>query len=228
VLLEKNVRLLPRSSCSIISNAEKTRRNNIMNTENIVVAATAPLGKPVRFWHLAMIALVLIALLTGEGADDYKELKNAGFLLHGKVGVTVFIALCCYFLYGFLGPQGSRLTQWFPFTPSRLRQTGQDIAVLFRGKLPEHKRRQGLAGLVEFFGLLVFSWLAVTGTLMYLFLERGSKAQGIMHAVKEAHEIGTALIWVYLALHVGAVIAHSLSGHQVWKEMFFLKKNTAE
>lgn len=199
-----------------------------MSTENRVVAETAPLGKPVRFWHLAMIALVITALITGDGADDYKKVEHAGFLLHGKVGLTVFTALCFYFLYGLIGPQGSRLTTWFPLTPSRLKQIGQDIAVLFRFKLPEHKRRQGLAGLVEFFGLMVFSWLATTGTLMYLFMERGTKAHGIMHAVKEAHEVGTMLIWVYLALHVGAVIAHSLTGHQVWKEMFFQKKNTAE
>ncbi len=194
-----------------------------MSTEN-----TAPLGTPVRLWHLTMIALAVAALATGDGADDYKRIEHAGFLLHGKVGLTVFAALCCYFLYGLLGPQGSRLTTWFPLTPSRLKQTGRDIAVLLRFKLPEHKRRQGLAGLVEFFGLMVFSWLAATGTLMYVFMERGAKAHGPMHTIKEAHEVGTALIWVYLALHVGAVIAHTLSGHQVWKEMFFLKKSEAE
>lgn len=197
-----------------------------MNTENTISpAATAPLGKPVRFWHLAMIALVLMAVITGDGAGDYKKVEHAGFFLHGTIGVTVFLALCFYFLYSFLGPQASRLITWFPLTLNRLKQTGQDIAVLFRFKLPEHKRRQGLAGLVEFFGLMVFSWLAVTGTLMFFFMERGAKAQGIMHAVKEAHEVGTALIWVYLAVHVGAVIAHSVTGHQVWKEMFFLEKN---
>ncbi|WP_417910278.1 cytochrome b/b6 domain-containing protein [Candidatus Electronema sp. PJ] len=197
-----------------------------MNTENTVIpGATAPLGNPVRFWHLAMIALVLMAVLTGDRADDYKQIEHAGFLLHGTIGVTVFVALCFYFLYSFLGPQGSRLTTWFPLTLNRLKQTGKDLAVLSRFKLPEHKRRQGLAGLVEFFGLMAFSWLAVTGTLMFFFMERGVKAQGIMHAVKEAHEIGTVLIPVYLVIHVGAVIAHSVTGHQVWKEMFFLEKN---
>jgi hypothetical protein len=63
---------------------------------------------------------------------------------------------------------------------------------------------------------------------MYLFLEPGSKAHGFMSAVKEAHEVGTALIPVYLGLHVRAVIAHSLTGHQVWKELFFLKGNSSQ
>lgn len=100
--------------------------------------------------------------------------------------------------------------------------------MLTKFKLPEHKRRQGLAGLVQFFGILVFSWLATTGTLMYFFIEPGSKAQGFVRAVKEAHEVGTALIPVYLALHIGAVLAHSLTGQHVWKEIFFFKNSTIE
>jgi cytochrome b len=182
-----------------------------------------PLAAPVRFWHLAMIILCLAALLTGEGADDYKKAEHVGFLLHGGIGVGVFTALCLYFAYGFFGPAQLRLSTWFPFTKERLRQTKDDLLVLTKFRLPEHKRRQGLAGLVQFFGIITFSWLAATGTLMYLFLEPGTKAHGIMGAVKEAHEVGTVLIPVYLCLHVGAVIAHSLTGHQVWREIFFLK-----
>jgi cytochrome b len=189
---------------------------------------TAPLGAPVRVWHLAMIILVLAAMITGEGADDYKKLEHAGFLLHGRIGLSIFTALCFYFLYNLIGPQGHRLSGWFPFTKARLRQTGKDLTVLTRFKLPEHNRRQGLAGFVQFFGLMVFSWLAVTGSLMYFFMERGAKAQGLMHTIKEAHEVGTVLIFVYLALHVGAVIAHSLTGNQVWQDIFFLKKESRE
>lgn len=182
-----------------------------------------PLAPPVRFWHLAMILLCLAALLTGDGADDYKHVEHAGFLLHGGIGVGVFTAICFYLAYGLAGPKEFRLSTWFPFTKERLGQVGKDLAVLIKFKLPEHKRRQGLAGLVQFFGILVFSWLAATGALMYLFLETGAKAHSIMSAVKEAHEVGTALIPVYLCLHVGAVIAHALTGHQVWREIFFLK-----
>lgn len=187
--------------------------------------ANVRLGNPVRFWHLVMIVLALAALLTSEGADDYKKVEQTGFLLHGGIGLAVFAALCGYFLYSLIGPKDSRLSSWFPFTADRLRQTGRDVAGLAKFKLPEHRRRQGLAGLVQFFGLMVFSWLAATGAFMYFFMELGTKAHGFMHMVKEAHEVGTMLIPVYLALHVGAVIAHSLTGHQVWKEIFFFKSD---
>ncbi|MGR0480579.1 MAG: cytochrome b/b6 domain-containing protein [Candidatus Electronema sp. V4] len=198
-----------------------------MNNPDAAQNDNGRLAPPVRFWHLAIIILVLAALFTGEGADDYKKAEHAGFLLHGKIGISVFFALCLYFVYSFFGPQEFRLPRWFPFTGERLRQTGRDLKMLASFKLPEHKRRQGLAGLVQFFGIMVFSWLAATGTVMYFFLEPGSRASGLLHAVKEAHEVAVVLIPVYLALHVGAVIAHSLSGHQVWREIFFLK-NSAE
>ena len=188
----------------------------------------APLANPIRFWHLAMIILYLAALLTGEGADDYKNLDHAGFLLHGRIGMTIFLTICFYYAYGLFGPKASRLSRWFPFTPSRLRQVGSDLTVLTRFKLPEHKRRQGLAGLVQFFGIVVFSWLAVTGTLMYFFVTPGTKMEGMLHVIKEGHEVGTALVLVYLALHAGAVLAHALTGHQLWKEIFFVAKASSD
>ncbi|CAK8712709.1 MAG: cytochrome b [Candidatus Electronema aureum] len=198
------------------------------NQQDEIQNGNARLANPIRFWHIAIIVLALAALLTGDLADDYKKVEHVGFLLHSNIGVAVFLTLCFYVAYGLFGPQEFRLSRWFPFTKERLRQTGKDLVMLTKFKLPEHKRRQGLAGLVQFFGILVFSWLATTGTLMYFLIEPGSKAQGFVRAVKEAHEVGTALIPVYLALHIGAVLAHSLTGQHVWKEIFFFKNSTIE
>ena len=182
----------------------------------------------IRVWHLTMIALCLAAWLTGDLADDYKKLEHTGFLIHGWIGMTLSFAVCLYFGYGIAGPRQSRFSQWFPFTRERLRQTGSDLAGLMRFKLPKHKRHQGLAGLVQFFGMLVFFWLAASGALMYFFVEPGSKVRGVLHAMKEAHEVGEVLVPLYLSIHIGAVIAHSLTGNHVWKEIFFQKNRPAE
>ncbi len=47
----------------------------------------------------------------------------------------------------------------------------------------------------------------------------------MLHLVKEAHEVGAVLIPLYLSLHIGAVIAHSLNGNSVWREIFSFKKS---
>lgn len=81
--------------------------------------------------------------------------------------------------------------------------------------------------MVQFFGILVFSWLALSGTVTALLIDPGSRAGGALHSLMEVHEAGAVLIPIYLCLHAGAVIAHSLSGDHVWKEIFFVRSGSA-
>ena len=175
----------------------------------------------IRVWHLAVVGLGLAAWLTGDLADDYKQLAHSGFILHGILGMMVAVAFCLYLGYGIAGPRHARFASWFPFTGERLRHTGADLATLFKGRLPKHTSRQGLAGMVQFCGMLIFCWLATTGALLSHFIEPGRKAQGLAHAIKGAHEIGEVLLPLYLGIHIGAVIAHALTGNQVWRKIFF-------
>jgi cytochrome b561 len=41
--------------------------------------------------------------------------------------------------------------------------------------------------------------------------------------IKELHEAGEALIAVFLAVHLAAVLVHALAGDQRWRKMVFLK-----
>ena len=69
--------------------------------------------------------------------------------------------------------------------------------------------------------LLVFLGMAITGALMFVMLEPGSKAHGLVHAIKEVHEAGEILIPLYLLIHIGAVVLHSITGRPVWRRIFF-------
>lgn len=178
----------------------------------------------VKTWHLVMVVLYLTAFLTGDLADDYKKIEHAGFSSHGLLGMAAAFVLCLYLCYSMLGPSNARLSHWFPFTGERLRETWDDLTTLFRFELPEHRRRRGLTGLVQFLGILIFFWLAATGVLLYFFIEPGHKTHGVLHGVKEMHEVGEILIPAYLVLHIGAVIAHSLKGNHVWRAIFFFDK----
>ncbi|MFO0753237.1 MAG: hypothetical protein U0411_07940 [Thermodesulfovibrionales bacterium] len=79
--------------------------------------------------------------------------------------------------------------------------------------------------MVQTFGIAVFSWMMTTGTLLFLYLEPGSKARGLVHEIKELHEAGEVLIPAFLVLHVGAVFLHALSGNHLWKRVIFLDRN---
>ncbi len=91
-------------------------------------------------------------------------------------------------------------------------------------RLPDRASHQGLAGLVQTFGVLTFSWMAVTGTLMFFYLKLGQEASGVLHFVMEMHGIGEAAIPLFLGLHVGAVVLHALFGNHLWRRMLFLEE----
>lgn len=177
-----------------------------------------------RFIHLGLTVFGILALLTGLWAGDYKRAQHLGFSAHKWLGLTLSFFMAWRIWHGFYGPQEARFSQWVPYTPERLRMAWEDCLNFLRLKLPDRPSHQGLAGVVQTFGLAVFAWMALTGSLMALWLTPGHKAGGFVHALKEMHELGPWLLIIFLAIHVGAVTLHALTGQNLWRKMFFLEK----
>lgn len=175
------------------------------------------------FLHAGLMVFGVLAWLTGEWAGDYKRLHHWGFSLHKHLGVGVAFFLILRIVYGFIGPATARFCQWVPYTRDRLKLVWEDLGTLARLRLPDRPTHQGLAGLVETFGLAVFGWMAATGTYMYYFLRPGQKAGGAVRLIKELHEAGELLIPLFLGIHVGAVLLHALAGDHRWRKMLLLQ-----
>jgi len=173
-----------------------------------------------RLLHAAMMVCGTGAWLVSGWAEDYEKADHLGFTIHSTLGMGLAIALLLRILYGVIGPESVRFSAWVPYTRERLRLVWEDVVILSRFKLPERPTHVGLSGFVQAYGLLVFSWSAVTGSTMYVFLEPGAKAKGVIHAVMEAHEVGEVLIPTYLFLHVGAAVLHAVLGKPVWDRIF--------
>jgi cytochrome b len=176
--------------------------------------------------HIGLLFFGIAALLSGDLADDYKKMEHLGFTLHTWVGMGGAFFVLLRFALGIAGPYDLRFTQWVPYTRERLILVKEDIAGLFRLRLPERPTHRGLAGLVQTFGLLSFLLMALTGIFLYYSLEPGQKARGLVHDVKELHEAGQVFLLLFLSLHVGATIAHALAGRHLWRKIFFLKETT--
>ncbi len=177
-----------------------------------------------RFIHLGLAVFGMLALLTGLWAGDYKRMHHLGFSIHKWLGLTLAFFMAWRLWHGFFGPPEARFSQWVPFTPQRLKPALEDLVNLLRFKLPDRPARQGLAGVVQTFGLAVFAYMAATGSLMALFLTPGGKARGLVHALKEMHELGLWLIVGFLAIHGGAVLLHAATGDHRWRRTFFPEK----
>ena len=197
-----------------------------MLNENIPSRNT--LGSFAIFIHLGLLFFGLTAALTGLLAEDYKKAVHLGFTVHSwlGIGLTAFVGL--RLITGIMGPRSVRFLTWIPVTPDRLKLVGEDLHGLLSMRMPERALHEGLAGMVQTFGLAVFFLMAATGTFLYFFLDPGQKAQGFVHDVKELHEIGLVLIPVFVSLHAGAVLLHALRGRHLWKKMFFISDTIEE
>jgi hypothetical protein len=107
-------------------------------------------------------------------------------------------------------------------TRDRLRLVVEDLQVLLQFRIPARAPHEGLAGAVQMIGLLIFAWVAATGSVLFYALEPGLRPGPWLDFVEELHKAGETLIPAYLAVHVGATLAHALTGDRRWRSMFFL------
>lgn len=173
--------------------------------------------------HLSLAIFGFIAFLTGDWADDYKKVVHDGFDIHGWLGLAVAAVIAIRLTHGLTGPESSRFSRWVPFTSERLGLVWKGIFNLISLRLPDRQSHRYISGLLKSFGLILFAWMALTGSYMFFFLESGAKANGFTKQVMGMHEVGEALIPLYLVLHIGAVIVHAIFRRQIWRQMVFLR-----
>ena len=179
---------------------------------------------PTRVIHVGIMVFALAAYFTGDGAGDYKRVEYSGYTLHKWLGMGVSLFILLRIIYGLLGSEAARFSNWVPYTKERLRLAREGLASVFLYRRPKRPAHHGIAGLINAAGLVIFSWMAVTGSFMFFFLEPGRRSGGLMHFIKEIHEVGETLVPAYLIIHIGAVIIHALYGRDIWRKMLFMKK----
>jgi cytochrome b len=182
------------------------------------------LDEVTRLIHLGLMIFGILALITGLWAGDYKRFYHLGFSVHKWLGLTLSFFVVWRIWTGFFGAKDDLFSQWVPYKPDRIKMVLEDGLTLLKLRLPERPAHQGLAGLVQTFGLAVFAWMAGTGTLMALFLTPGRKAGGFVHVLKEMHELGLWLIVAFLGIHVSAITLHALAGDHLWRKILFLER----
>jgi len=166
--------------------------------------------------HMGMAGFGITAFLTGEFAED--GANTLGYLLHAYLGLSLAAFLLIRVLWGLIGPGPLRFYDWSPLSRDQWTIALQDLRSLVSLQVPERGMHEGLAGLTQVFGIAIFTWMGATGT--GLFLLGGGPESDLFEVVEEIHEVGEALIPLYLALHVGSVVLHSLAGNPIWRRMW--------
>lgn len=171
--------------------------------------------------HLGLAFFGLAAFFTGELAEDGGV--YLGYLLHSYLGLSLASIVLIRILMGFTSSQILSFKGWSSFFKQQWKFALEDLHTLLSLKVPERDSHQGLAGLTHAFGLLVFLWMSLTGTTLFI-LGSGVESD-VFEFVEEAHEVGESLIPLFLALHLGAVLLHTFCGQAIWKRMFNFKSH---
>ena len=184
-----------------------------MTTDN------SPYPPLARFLHGGIAILGLGAFLSGELAED--GLQSTGYYLHAYLGLSLAIFIGVRIVRGLTAAAPLSFSGWSPFSSRQWSLAMRDLRDLLRLRVPERGTHEGLSGLVQAFGLILFSWMALSGTALFL-LTGGPEAR-LLEALEEVHEIGESLIPLYLGFHVGSVVVHSVAGKPIWQRMWRFK-----
>ncbi len=175
---------------------------------------------PAKIIHMGLAVFGIISYLTAEGAEHSDG--GIGYQLHAYLGLTLMVFIILRILHAYTGPAEMRLSSLSPFSKLQRIQAVEDVKNLLQLKMPERGMHEGIAGLVQAFGLLIFGWMGATGTALYFINE---STHGTLYEIfEETHEVGESLIPLFLILHVGAVIVHTLTGKPNWKKMWSFNK----
>ena len=170
----------------------------------------------IKWTHLGLAIFGVTAYLTAELAEHSNGL---GYYLHAYLGLSLLFFIVSRTIYGVVGKPQYRFSNWFPYNLAYIESIKEDIKELIKLKIPERTDHKGLSGLVQAFGLLVFSWMAITGTIIFY---AGNPEDSM---IAELHEVGESLVPLFLFIHVGAVIIHILFGkNNLTKMLPFLSK----
>ncbi len=180
---------------------------------------TFPLSAKILHSGLAIFGIT--AYLTAEAAEG--GFGSTGYYLHAYLGLSLTAFILLRILRGFSGPGPMRFSGWSPLSSRQWSLALEDVRSLIQLKVPERGMHEGLAGLTQAFGLIIFFWMGLTGTGMFL-LGDNTKVT-LFEVLEESHEIGESLIPLYLVLHVGSVVVHSMAGKPIWQRMWKFRTN---
>lgn len=171
--------------------------------------------------HAGMAIFGITAFLTGEIAEN--GTGSTGYYIHTYLGLSLAVFVLVRLYAGISGSGPMRFYGWSPFSSNQWKLTLEDVQSLIQLKVPERGMHEGLSGITQAFGLMLFGWMGLTG--IGLFILGDGVEDSLFELIEELHEVGEALIPLYLALHVGSVLVHSMAGKPIWDRMWRFRKS---
>jgi hypothetical protein len=148
------------------------------------------------------------------------------YFLHERAGVVGLGVLALFWLWTLvrhpLETPVARLLPWF--SASRLAAVFKDVASVVRAVVSFRApplELEALASAVHGLGLLVASFLALTGAAWFYAFAGTPYGRTVMGM----HKLSAKLVWAYLIGHALVAVAHHALGDDIFSRMFWVKRH---
>jgi len=191
-------------------------------------------NRTVRLLHLFVMLAVMIQLVSEQlmkvpkPGETVRPVEAIFLGLHEWNGFIVLTIVAFYLMY--LANNSDDWKRVFPWmSASGCKGLWQDIRLdipgWLKGRLKNPAEAHRIAGTVHGLGILLLIGLGSTGIMIFMRLESSGEMDADIKLLRELHAYMGNLIWIYLYGHAGMAILHQLKGHNVFREMFSLKKD---
>jgi len=178
-------------------------------------------------WALSVGLTLQLLLSTVMAQPRPGKIRSAfellTFGLHEKLGMILLLVLFLHWMAWLLGKSQQGISHFFPWSVREQRRlVYAELIELLRFRLPDPETRNALAGAVQGVGIVIASLLALSGSVMFFAIAADGSMSSTVRLVREFHQTLGPVMWAYLALHAGAVLAHVALGHKSLLAIFRL------
>lgn len=157
--------------------------------------------------HFLLAFGVSVQLVLGATMDAPRPgvPPDAVFQLHRLWGLGVLTVLMLHWVWQVSGRAANGLKVLFPWCfADRRGAVAASLDRLLRFPPQEPKKQlRALAGVLQGIGLLAATLMAVSGLILFFGLADSGAASPLVTAVRHVHGYASALMWAYLAAHIG-------------------------
>jgi cytochrome b561 len=180
-----------------------------------------------RLLHLALLLIVLHQLLSGTVMERPLPGEEPAwpYALHERIGLVGLGVLALFWLWTLVRhpveTPVARLLPWFSASP--LAAVFKDVASVVRAVLSFRApplELEALASSVHGLGLLVASFLALTGAAWFCLFAGTPYGRMVMGM----HQLSANLMWAYLIGHALIAVVHRALGDDIFSRMFWVKR----
>ena len=197
----------------------------------MTAAAFAKHTMATRVAHASLATAIVLQLASSQFMQGPRRTTPGDWLftVHEYVGLFALLAAFGFWLAVVTRRRGTSAALLFPwFSGARIGAVWTDLKTHLRSlvkfKLPPYEDDAPLASAIHGLGLLLMTFMAVTGTIYFIGEYLGATSGSFVGLAKETHEIMANLVWAYLIGHAALAVLHHYLSNLSLSEMWSLRR----